>query len=314
MSDVVRVEDQVVYAYAAIQHLQHGRSLLDIAEELGVSRFAAGRMVQKARTLGLFEVRPRLAEPVDPDLSRALKDRFGLVGAFVVVAHSSRPEVIRSTIAGVAARAVSESIRDEYVVGLGSGRTIVEMCRQMSDVPVCDVVQLTGAANGRAEDSLEAIVTLSRVARGRMYPLHSPFVATEVNAARVISAQPSIREALRRIDSVQVAVLSIGGWPDSSLLADLYGQLGEQDELMRRGVVAEVGTTLLDAGGQRLPIVDERMIGISTRQLDQVPVVFGIGGGAGKERAVLAALRSGLVDVVVTDARIARLALEATVG
>lgn len=308
----MRVEDQVVYAYAAIQHLQHGRSLLDIADELGVSRFSAGRMVQKARSLGLFEVRPRLAEPIDPDLSRALQDRFGLSGAYVTVAHSSKPEVVRHTIAGVAARAVSEAIHDEYVVGLGSGRTIVEMARQMTDVPVCDVVQLTGAANGRADDSLEAIVTLSRVARGRMHPLHSPFVATEVNAARMISAQPSIREALRRIDSVQVAVLSIGGWPGSSLLADLYEQFGEREGLMSRGVVAEIGTTLLDSDGAQLPIVDERMIGITTRQLESIPVVFGIGGGPGKERAVLAALRSGLVDVVITDSRIARLALDAS--
>lgn len=75
-------------------------------------------------------------------------------------------------------------------------------------------------------------------------------------------------------------------------------------------VVAELGSTLLDADGRDVDALDGRLIGISSAELQAVPQRVAIGGGAGKYDAVLAVLRSGLADVVITDVASARYALE----
>lgn len=310
MSRSLSIEDQVRCVYAALQHLQHNRSTVDIAEEMGVSRFAVGRMVQRARDEGLFEVQPRMPDPIDPALSLALTARFGLSSAIAVLAPIYDTEQIRAVVATITAKLLGQVIQEDQVVGLGSGRTIIEMCKRVREVPTCDVVQLTGVATTDAGESLRAVMTLSSIARGKMYALHAPMVATSAAAGSVIASQPAVRESLYRMDLLDMAVLTIGGWPNSSMLAHQVGLTGELEGLMRAGVVAEVGTTLLDADGRELSVFEGRFTGISTNQLVKIPQKIVIGGGPGKERAVVAALKSGLADVLVTDVRTASFALE----
>ncbi|UXM91668.1 sugar-binding transcriptional regulator [Paenarthrobacter sp. JL.01a] len=310
MSKELSMEEQLRHVYAAMQHLKFGRPTVDIAEELGVSRFAVGRMVKYAREQGLVEVTPRLPDPIDATLSKALASRYGMESAIVCVPAAEGDKAARAAIAAVASKLLSELIEEDDILGLGPGRTILETCARIQTAPNCDLVQLTGVAS-TDDDNLEVIMELRRVARGRMYPLHSPVIATDPVAAQVIRSQPGVRQALKRMDLLDKAVFTVGGWPHSSLLASLLDEAGELGALMEQGVTAEIGTTLLDAQGKELHLLDDRMIGISTQQLASVPLKVALGGGPGKERAVIAALKSGLVDTLVTDVGTAKAALAA---
>lgn len=297
-----------------MQHLQHGRSTVDLAEELQVSRFMVGRMIQRAKSDGLVEVVSRLPASIDTALSEELAVRYGLKSAFVVVPQSAHASRVRDSLARTGARVFADLVTEDDAVGIGPGRTILEMSRHLAEIPSCDIVQLTGAATTTAEDSQQAIATLSQFAEGRMFSLHAPFFITDERAAAAITAQPLIRQTLQRMDRLDVAVLSVGGWPRASLLADMVAHSGELDEVLAHGTVAEIGTTLLAEDGREITTISDRLVGISTTQLRRVPLKIAIGGGTGKKRALLAVLRSGLVDVLITDARCARFALDAAHG
>jgi len=310
VSKELSMEEQLRHVYAAMQHLKFGRPTVEIAEEMGVSRFAVGRMVKYAREQGLVEVTPRLPDPVDATLSKALASSYGLESAIVCIPAAGGDKAARAAIAAVASKLLSELIEEDDIVGLGPGRTILETCARIENAPNCDLVQLTGVAS-TDDDNLQVIMELRRVAQGRMFPLHSPFIATDHVAAQVIRSQPGVRQALKRMDLLDKAVFTVGGWPHSSLLASLLNEAGELGPLMEQGVAAEIGTTLLDNHGGELHLLDDRMIGITTQQLAAVPLKVALGGGPGKERAVIAALKSGLVDTLVTDAGTARAAMAA---
>ncbi len=303
------IDEQVRYIYAALQHLEHGRSTVEIAEELGVSRFMVGRMIRRAREEQLVEVVAKISDPIDVRLSNELGAAFKLAGAYAVIPPTDTLEHTRSTIASVAAKIFPQVVYEDDIVGLAAGRTILEMCSQTTDLPTCDVVQLTGVASTDANDIMRAVITLSSVSKGRMFPLHAPFIATDARAGEMIAAQPAVKQALKRMDRLDRAVLTVGGWPDAAMLADQLRLLGELDEVTAHGVVAEIGTTLLDGDGNPLDVLDGRMVGISLEQLQRVPTKLVVAGGAAKQRAVLAALRAGLVDILVTDAETARFAL-----
>ena len=84
-------------------------------------------------------------------------------------------------------------------------------------------------------------------------------------------------------------------------LATQLADSGELAPLLSRGVVAEIGSTLLDADGGPVLSLEHRLIGISTEQLARVPMRVALGGGPGKQVAVIAAMKSGLIDMIVTD-------------
>lgn len=66
---------------------------------------------------------------------------------------------------------------------------------------------------------------------------------------------------------------------------------------------------VLDADGNPVSVLEGRMVGVSLEQLQRIPTKVVVAGGQAKQRAVLAALRAGLVDILVTDVETARFAL-----
>jgi DNA-binding transcriptional regulator LsrR (DeoR family) len=71
---------------------------------------------------------------------------------------------------------------------------------------------------------------------------------------------------------------------------------------MERGAVAEIGQRFLDTEGQ--PVVTsltERVIGMGLGQLRAVPRVVALAGGQKKSAAISAVLKSGVLDILITD-------------
>lgn len=306
------LDQQILHVHVAMQNLAHGRPLNEIAEEIGRSRFATARMVRRARELGLIEVRPTMPVPIDADLSARIARQFGLRSALVVATRSTDDAEVREALASVTARYLSETVEEDDVLGVAPGRTLARASREIDQLPSADVVQLTGIGWPRLEEGAEVVSAIGRAAGGATFPLYVP-ILIDPEAAPILH-HPAITGTMRRFRHVRKAFLTVGGWPRSSLLAQILGENGERAGFEERGVVAEIGTTLLDIQGRTVSGLEGRFIGISEEELRAVPLRVAIGGGEWKQQAVLATLRSGLVNVLITDVRTAELALEAEDG
>jgi DNA-binding transcriptional regulator LsrR (DeoR family) len=135
-----------------------------------------------------------------------------------------------------------------------------------------------------------------------------PDAATAV----ALRGQPEVARAFGLIGSVTKAVAGVGAWePEQSTLYDAIGD-AERGELRRAGVCAEVSGVLIDTRGDPArAALTERMIGITAAQMRAVPEVIGIVYGVAKTRAVLAAVRGGYVDSLVTHSTLATALIEA---
>ena len=72
--------------------------------------------------------------------------------------------------------------------------------------------------------------------------------------------------------------------------------------MRRDGVVGDLMGYLLDEKGAVLDIPQNRkVVALHPEQLSEVETVVGVAGGAAKAAAILAALRGGYLDVIVTD-------------
>ena len=303
------LDQQILHVHVAMQNLAHGRPLNEIAEEIGRSRFATARMVRRARELGLIEVRPTMPVPIDADLSARIARQFGLRSALVVATRSTDDAEVREALASVTARYLSETVEEDDVLGVAPGRTLARASREIDQLPSADVVQLTGIGWPRLEEGAEVVSAIGRAAGGATFPLYVP-ILIDPEAAPILH-HPAITGTMRRFRHVRKAFLTVGGWPRSSLLAQILGENGERAGFEERGVVAEICTTLLDIQGRTVSGLEWRFIGISEEELRAVPLRVAIGGGEWKQQAVLATLRSGLVNVLITDVRTAELALAA---
>ena len=121
--------------------------------------------------------------------------------------------------------------------------------------------------------------------------------------------EPLISDTLSLARQADIALVGIG--PVDSQLSGLYrtGYLTEADaeKFTAAGIVGDLMGRLLDISGNLSDAyINCCIVGQDLESLRQVPTAIGIAGSVMKASAILAALRTGCLDVIITDALTAK--------
>ena len=309
----------VLAAEIARRHYLRGQTKVEIADDLRVSRFRVARLLQVARQAGMVRIEIQQSGTIDLDRSIRLRERFGLEHAVVVDCPERDHQSLRSMLGRAAADLLAEVVTAGDLIGLAWARSVQSMVRQAQRMPQASVVQLTGVLprpnprSGSIEDetAVDVVRDLARVCRGPAYLYFAPFLVPDAATAQALRRQPEIVRAFDKASSADVAVVGIGGWAPG--LSTLYQAATppERAEGARAGVCAEIAGVCLAAGGEPLHTpLNERMISVTAAQFGAMSQRIAIPYGSDKHAAVLAALRSGLVTMLVTHSSLAEALLE----
>lgn len=285
-----------------------------IAERMHVSRATVVRMLQRARHTGIVEIRVHGDRLADIRRESELASRFGLQEA-IVVAPDDNPGGIREGLARAAASYLHTMLaqqsrrrkRGPYSVGMGWGHTLGGVARYV-DPPVggfrhVRLVEMIGAPDGPWNASVRAALRLSeRCAVPAIY-MNAPAIASTPAIRSAIVADGQIRRTLAECAKADVAFVGIGS------LAKEYTQPSfrfvseaEAETLRRQGAVGDIlGQHFNVQGGRVEGPIGERTVGADWQTLSDIPMVVAVAGGPGKGPAVLGALRTGLLNALITD-------------
>ncbi|WP_448627046.1 sugar-binding transcriptional regulator [Geodermatophilus sp. URMC 64] len=303
----------VLSASVARRYYLDGRSKMEIADEFGLSRFKVARLLDAARDSGLVRIEIGRPGLIDVDLSARLKDRYGLQHAVVVDPGDGDAAAVRQHLGQVAAELLAELVRPEDVLGVAWSRSVGAMARALPRLAPVPVVQLTGAvAMPDGDDSaIDIVRDVARAAGGPAYVFYAPFTLPDSATAQALRQQREVALAFGQLPRVTKAVVGVGLWsPGQSTLYDTV-QENDRRTLRRLGVCAEVSGVFLSSDGEPVRCgLSDRLIGIDAEQMRAIPEVIAIAYGAPKVAAARAALRSGLIDGLVTHATVARALLE----
>ena len=301
------LDDQLLTAAIAQRYYFENLTRIEIAKEFGLSRFKVGRLLESAVSNGLVRIEIVLPDSVDAALSLRLKERFGLGRAVVTTPSDRSPQAVREALGRAAAALLSDIVTADDVLGVTSGRTIDATARHLTKLAGCEVIQLTGMSGDLDDNPVEILRRVAVLSGGQARSIYAPLTVATAEAARALKADRRIAETFDRFSSVTIALASIGSFdPPESRLHDALSE-AEQARLAELDVIADLGGgVLLDTSGRPVHEIDDRIIGIGAGDLRHMPQVVAVAGGVRKARAILAALRSGLVTTLVTDDTVAR--------
>lgn len=308
----------VLAATVARRYFMDRATKLEIADELQISRFRVARLIDEAIEQGLVRIEISYPGIIDVELSSRLQAAFGLRHAIVVDTPDDDEESLRDHLGQAGADLLTEIVEPSDVLGLAWARSVRAVAGHLKRLPPIPVVQLTGALFRSASEhatpddsSIDVVRQVAGVSGGRAYLFFAPFLVDDATAASSLRRQPDVARALAAISTVTKAVVGIGAWePGQSTLYDASAD-GERRALAEQGVCADVGGVFLTADGALVHTsLNDRMIGIEVEGMRAIPEVIGIPYGTGKATAVLAAVRSGAVDSLVTHSALAHALLE----
>lgn len=286
-----------------------GRTQQEIAASFGLSRPKVSRLLQQARDVGVVSITLVPPSAGLSGLERELEARYDLAEAsLVTVSDPSDSDHVARELGPAAAACLLRSVGDGSTIGLAWGRTILAMVDALPTQSFADVtvVQLNGGLGpvGVLEHSTEVARKAAQKLHARLRLLPAPGIVSSIAAADALRADYQISDVLGLAAQVDVAVVGLGvPTADSVLLRDGHIVTGEDlAALEAAGAVGDILLRYIDAEGEPVNLsLNQRIIGLSLDQVRHVPRVIAVAGGVTKYRIVEAALKAGLVDVLVTD-------------
>ena len=286
-----------------------------IAAELGVSRQRAQRLVSRAMAEGLIQVRLNHRIGACLDLEAALTARFGLLRARVVPGLGPGADPVRA-IAPAAAAELERFLRmpAPLVIGLGTGRAMRGMIDAMVEMEATQhrLVSLIGniAPDGSAS-FFDVVMRIADKVRAPHYPMPVPVISPTPEENAAFHRLGPVQKVVALASAADVVFVGVGQMSnDAPLLADGFVTRAELDEMQAAGAAGEVAGWVFDSEGRYLDLgTNTRTGGVRVAPgLDRPSI--GIAAGASKEPAIFAALKSRIINGLVTDEPTARLLLK----
>ena len=137
-------DELVRLAHIAREHYIAGKTRVEIAEELGLSRFKVGRLLDDAVKSGIVTFDISVPGPVDVERSLELQRRYRLKRAVVVRTPTAASDAVQEELGKVGADLLTELATAEDVIGMTAGRTLGRLADSLGELPSCEIVQLAG--------------------------------------------------------------------------------------------------------------------------------------------------------------------------
>jgi DNA-binding transcriptional regulator LsrR (DeoR family) len=307
-------EEHQTEVRAAWLYFMEGLTQAEIARRLGTTRLRINRILVDARRNGLVGITLNAELASCVELERQMVREFKLKSAVVVPTPEDEAQV--PVILGRAAAGfLSHHLEGHRVrgLGIGWGNTLREMIRHMRAARYPDLwvsSMMGGLTHGLEFNTFDLASELARRLHSQCQYLVAPIYAGSPRSRDTIMAQDVFRDALHRIATSDIAVLSVGDVSRKSMLVRhaLPDDVGIK-ALRDAGAVGDVLAQFIDARGRPVDHeINRRAVALSLRDLSRIPTVVLAAGGQHKIRAIASVLLSGLGSVIVCDESTARAA------
>lgn len=298
--DIMRLVAELYYERALNQP--------EIADLTGFSISKVSRLLTAARDQGVVRITVEAPQAGRTAAAEALATRFGL--QVELTPGGAGDDAAASRLAGLAAADhLAPRLPHEGTVGIAAGYTVAALVSALPAIgrPGLTIVPVVGGwdIQNQLFDGNELARRMAERFGARARSLHAPAVLDSPATKEALLKDSAIGSVAAEWNTLDVAVLGIGGAPYAHpgyrtaidrLDAEARTELAELD------VVGDIACHFLGRAGTFLESWSARTLAIPIEALRRVPLVFAVAAGPSKAPAILAALRSGIVHVLVTDA------------
>lgn len=302
-------ELRLIARVAQMYHIEGARQA-DIAKHLRISQATVSRILKKAVDEEIVRTTVVAPSGTYAELETAIRDRFGVSEAIVVECSEDRDGAIMARIGEAAAHFLEATLQPGEIIGVSSwSETILRMVDNIHPMKGGRAKHIVQTLGGMGDPTVQIhanqlTTRLARLTGAEAHLLSAPGVAQSREAKLVLLGDPYVRETMDLFGKITLAIVGIGAVEPSSMLARSGNVFSSRElaDIAEAGGVGDISLRFFDAGGALVKTpLDDRVIGMPLESLRGVDRVMALAGGQSKTKAIEGALRTGVIDLLITD-------------
>ena len=302
---------------AKVAHLYYidGYRQRELAERCGLSTSTVSRYLSAARERGYVQIRVHDPYGQINDIELSLEKRFGLKEC-LVAPYSQNRTILIQNLAAVVGHYLSRALEPGELLGLGWGESMRAVGTHLSvEHPLrINLISTIGAmgeiASGVYPNAIAA--AFARRLGARHYLVNTPALLGTEKAKRIVEADKSFRKIRELWSNMSSALVGASDIADDCSLVR-RGIVTKEDvaELRSLGVTQTMNGAFFDDEGKLIPNpVAARFISMKPAELRRLRTNALLAYGPEKVGTILALLKGGHINVLLTDEETAASVLE----
>ena len=290
-----------------VMHFEEGITQAEIAKLTKLSHAKVNRLIKQGREMGMVEIKIRSPYQALFDLESRLKELTGLEIVRITPTASANPQTILHQVGAAAASLLLETLKDDDTICITGGKgvsAVVEMLNPDRSFAV-EVVPATGLVQGKHYTDVNHVATqMADKLGGRAFLIHAPLFADSVGEKKMLMKMKSVTDAFDRARKARVALVGIGSiLAGDSSYYDLHPtSRGDRAAIEKSGAAGELLAHLIDRSGRLCDYeLNGRLVAMSPKELDAIPLTIGVAAGPNKVAPICAALRGKHLKALVLD-------------
>lgn len=304
--DDIRFDQKV---RAAWMYYVAGQNQSEIAALLGTSRPVVQRLIAAAKEEGIVSI--GLHHPVAACLNYAslLKEKYKLHDCNIVPTFAS--ESTLDSVSYGCYQLMSQYLKgtSAKVIGIGSGLTLKKTIKRIdfeSKNSKCVALISAMDENGQCNYYDDVPLLLARKIQANYFQWPAPRYAKSIPEHKMWSSNRLFENVTSVADHADVIFVGIGALgTQSPIFKDGFINLEQLDDLRQRGAIGEILGRFIDAEGQVAESESNRLITSYDIRRNSHPRIA-VACGEDKRPVILAALKGGWINGLVTDEGTAR--------
>lgn len=298
------------YVWACWLYYEDGMTQGDIAETMGISRATVNNYLAEARARGIVNISIEPSRLSSLTIAQEIKRHFGLHDCLVVPSDDdARPLIDRLGVAG--AQALQKLLKSGDTLAVAWGRTVMAVGKQLSIRKLQDmtVVQATGGTSATFPYTPELCAAVFADAMdAKLINVTAPAIVSSAEVRNILLREPLIESQFAALSQANKVIFGISSVrANSTIHTSRFFELVSLQQYLVRDATGVVAGRFVDGRGRAVSgPLDDRMIGISHDMLKTIDMRIAVAGGFDKVPAILAALRGGYANVLITDAATGR--------
>ncbi|KEQ21560.1 sugar-binding transcriptional regulator [Paenibacillus tyrfis] len=283
----------------------------EIAKKVGVSRPIISKGLQRARSEGLVEIIIHDDAFHTIDLEQQIENAFSVEDVIVVPTAELPPEIAKNALAKEAASYVVKQLKDVAKVGVSWGTSLHSLVKEFPGEhhEHLKVIPLVGGmGSNRIElHSNQIAYELSKKLNCSCESLYAPAIVESEKFRELLLQTPAVSDVLEEARKIDLAIVGIGNPFIRSTMEEI-GYIGKEElkNMEQARVVGDINSCFVLADGSIAKnTINERVIGINVEELRNVKKVVAVTEGIHKVDSILATLRGGYINTLITDERTA---------
>jgi DNA-binding transcriptional regulator LsrR (DeoR family) len=289
-----------------------------IANQLGISRSSISMILSEARDFGIVDIRIKNPQTNNDELSEKMIQMFGISKCYVIPINAKLVRILTKIIATQGAFIAEKEIKSHSSLGVAWGTTCYECMmafRNNTNLYDVHVVPLIGGTNRIASEYQlnEMVRIMAEKLQGMPSFIYAPALADTIEDKQLYMKSMPMQDIVQVWKSLDIALVSVGAPPEyynSKQLFDPF-DMKKTFEADPMRPVGDICARRFNINGEFLKNdYNQKIMGIDEEALKCAEKVICIASGNHKILSILGALRTDIIDVLITDENTAQSILE----